>query len=218
MWLSQVFYYQPIKHWLKYLFRRADLAPYLANDGGGTPGSVRRSNGYKRKVLDNPVMNRDHRHQGIIATADGIPCFKNKNASRGVVPVMLRTTMADGVGLNVRNCHMVALCPDQHWTIDPVTGRKKRTKRKTSFLTAIITRMVDELLHLYDTGISVIDWSLPEDDPGRVFNLRAILLYWIGDYPGIAEFSHCATDSTLRFSRISAPFRPVQACWPWMAH
>jgi len=181
------FYYQPMGPWLGDLFRRPDLAPYLANDAVGSPGSVRRSHGYRDKVLDNPVMNQDHRNQGLIATADGIPCFKNKNASRGVVPVMVRTTMQDGIGLDVRNVHMVALCPDQHWVVHPISGRVKRSKRKTGVLTAITTLMADELLHLYDTGVQVIDHSLPLDDVTRVFWLRVMLLYWIGDYPGIAE-------------------------------
>jgi hypothetical protein len=181
------FYYQPMTHWLKDLYRRPDLTPYLVNDAVGQPGSVRRSHGYRAKVLDNPVMNQDHRNQGLIATADGIPCFKNKNAARGVCPVMVRTTMPDGIGLDVRNVHMVALCPDQHWKVHPVSGRIKRAKRKTTVLTAITTLMADELLHLYDTGVHVIDHSLPLDDVTRVFWLRAILLYWIGDYPGIAE-------------------------------
>jgi hypothetical protein len=181
------FYYQPIKHWLKDLFRRPDLAPYLANDALGPPGGVRRSHGYRAKVLTNPVMNKDHRNQALIATADGIPCFKNKNASRGVVPVMLRTTMPDGIGLDVRNVHMVALCPDQHWRVHPESGRKKRSKRKTGFLSAITVVMTDELLYLYETGVMVVDHSLPVDDVTRVFRLFVILLYWIGDYPGIGE-------------------------------
>jgi len=181
------FYYLPIKHWLQDLFRRPDLAPHLANDAVGQPGSVRRSHGYKRKVLDNPIMAQDHRNQALIATADGIPCFKNKNASRGVVPVMLRTTMPDGIGLDVRNVHMVALVPDQHWVVHPESGRKKRSKRKTGFLTAITLVMTDELLHLYETGVMVVDHALPLDDVTRVFRLFVILLYWIGDYPGIGE-------------------------------
>ena len=181
------FYYQPLAPWLQDLYRRPDLAPYLPNDAVGSPGSVRRSNGYRAKVLDNPVMSQDHRNQALIATADGVPCFKNKNAARGVVPVMVRTTMQDGIGLDVRNVHMVALCPDQHWVVHPLSGRIKRSKRKTSVLTAITTLMSDELLHLYDTGAHVIDHSLPLDDVTRVFWLRVMLLYWVGDYPGIAE-------------------------------
>jgi hypothetical protein len=171
------------------LFRRPDLAPYLPNDGwaDAPTGSVRRSFGYQKKVLDNPVMNQDHRNQGLILTADGIPCFKNKNASRGVVPVMARTTMEDALGLNVLNVHMVALVPDQHWEISPITGRKKRIKRKTSVLTCVTTRLTDELLELYETGCWVTDHSLPLGDPLRRFLLRVILLFWIGDYPGIAE-------------------------------
>ena len=132
-------------------------------------------------------MNQDVRNQAIILTADGIPCFKNKNASRGVVPVCARTTMKDALGLNVKYTHLVALCPDQHWVINPATGRKKRSKKKTSFLTAITTRLTDELLTSYTDGVWTLDHSFPEGHPRRLFLLRCILLYWIGDYPGIAE-------------------------------
>ena len=59
------FYYQPVQPWTQDLFRIPDYAQHLANDGGGPPGSVRKSNGYKRKVLDNPVMNQDHRNQEL---------------------------------------------------------------------------------------------------------------------------------------------------------
>jgi hypothetical protein len=99
--------------------------------------------------------------------------------------------MQDGIGLDVRNVHMVALCPDQHWVVHPVSGRKKRSKRKTGFLTAITLVMTDELLHLYETGVMVVDHSLPLDDVTRVFRLFVILLYWIGDYPGIGEAAGC---------------------------
>jgi hypothetical protein len=181
------FYYQPVQHWLQDMFRVPDNAQHLANDGGGPPGSVRKSNGYKRKVLDNPGMNQDHRNQGLIATADNIPCGKNKNSSRGVCPCMVRTTMKDALGLNVVNAHMFALVPDQHWVLNAVSGRLRRQKKKTSWLTAILVRFTDELLWGYHTGFTTIDHSLPRGHARRKFQLHCMLLFWCGDWPGINE-------------------------------
>ena len=91
---------------------------------------MRESFGYKKKILDNPVMNQDERNQGLIATADGIPCAKNKNASRGVCPCMVRTTMKDAIGLNITKAHMFALVPDQHWVLSQITGRLRKKRKK----------------------------------------------------------------------------------------
>jgi hypothetical protein len=181
------FFYQPVQFWLQDMFRTPDNAPHLANDGGGPPGSVRKSHGYKRKVLDNPVMNQDHRNQGLIATADNIPCGKNKNSSRSVCPCMIRTTMKDALGLNIANAHLFALVPDQHWVLNLVTGRLRRKKKKTSWLTCVLVRLVDELLTGYHTGFPTIDHSLPRGHPSRKFMLHVLLLFWCGDWPGINE-------------------------------
>jgi hypothetical protein len=181
------FFYQPVKHWFQDMYRRADIVPHLRNNLPGRPGAVRRSHGYQNKVVNNPVLNQDVRNLGIVGSHDGVPCFKNINGCRGVVPVMLRTCMDERLGLNVRNCHMVALVPDQHWTIDPNTGRARRIRKKTTTLRGVLAVLVDELLALYDTGVPIIDYSLPEGHASRHFMLRAILLYWIADYPGLAE-------------------------------
>ena len=178
---AKTFWYLPIKYWIKDLWKRKDLARHLANDIPGRPGSIRSSRGYQEKVINNPDINEDHRNIGLVATADGIPCFKDKNA-RGVVPCMLRTVMDEELGLNLKNCHLFALIPNYYWHIDPVTNKTVRVNRKTLFLTAATTMLADELLHLYDTGTPVTDFSMPEDSPMRVFNYKAVLLYWYKVY------------------------------------
>ena len=45
----------------------------------------------------------------------------------------------------------------------------------------------DEMEHLYRTGAFVEDFSRDVRDPGRCFLMRVILLFWIGDYPGLGE-------------------------------
>jgi hypothetical protein len=214
---AKTFWYLPVKYWVKDLWRQKGLGRHLANDLPGRPGSVRASRGYRRKVSDNPDMNYDHRNIGVVATADGIPCHKDKNA-RSVVPCMLRTVMDEELGLNLKFCHLFALIPNWYSVYCPHTGKKIRKKRKTSFLTAATTVLADELQWLYSDGTPCIDESSHPDSAGRHFNAKLILLYWyelqcclaelqfclptiecsnlilhyhyrIGDYPGLAEAS-----------------------------
>jgi hypothetical protein len=153
------------------------MARYLANDLPGRPGSVRSSRAYHDKVLNNPAMNRDHRNIGLVGTADGIPCFKDKNA-RTVVPCMLRTVMDDELGLNLKNVHLFGLVPNYYSVYCPDTGKKIRVKKKTSFLTAVTTMLTDELLGLYHEGTAAQDHSQPIDSPLFKFKCRAVLLFW----------------------------------------
>jgi len=44
----------------------------------------------------------------------------------------------------------------------------------------------DDLLFWYE-GKMTVDYNLAEGDPGRNFLLRAVLLFWCGDYPGLGE-------------------------------
>jgi hypothetical protein len=56
-------------------------------------------------------------------------------------------------------------------------------------------RMTDELLVGESTGFPCVDSSRDLDDPARCFNLKCILLFWKGDYPGqgmISGFSHAS--------------------------
>lgn len=174
---AKTFWYLPVRYWVKDLWARPGLGDHLANDIPGRPGSIRRSRGYQAKVSNNPRINQHHRNIGLVATSDGIPCFKDKNA-KSVTPCMLRTVMDEELGLNLKNCHLFALVPNYYTVICPDTGKHLRKNRKTSHLTAATTMLADELLHLYDDGVEVEDCSFPPEHPQRVFTCRVVLLYW----------------------------------------
>jgi hypothetical protein len=50
-----------------------------------------------------------------------------------------------------------------------------------------MTVFVDECLWGETAGFRIIDHSKPLDDPSRVFWLKTILLFWVGDYPGMGK-------------------------------
>jgi hypothetical protein len=52
---------------------------------------------------------------------------------------------------------------------------------------AFMVVFVDELLWGETEGFRTVDHSKPPSDPDRVFWLKVILLYWVGDYPGLAK-------------------------------
>ena len=52
---------------------------------------------------------------------------------------------------------------------------------------AFMTVLVDELLWGETEGFRTVDHSKGLDDPDRVFWLKVILLFWVGDYPGLAK-------------------------------
>jgi hypothetical protein len=52
---------------------------------------------------------------------------------------------------------------------------------------AFMTVFVDELLWGETDGFTTVDHSKPLGDPDRVFQLKVILLFWVGDYPGLAK-------------------------------
>ena len=85
-----------------------------------------------------------------------------------------------------RHIHLAALYPCEYWTIE--NGNWKRNPHKAKTLMPLVYMLVDDLLHWQD-GQYIDDPLLEEDDPRRSFLLRAILLYWVGDYPGQGEVS-----------------------------
>jgi len=52
---------------------------------------------------------------------------------------------------------------------------------------AFMTVFVDELLWGETEGFRTIDHSKDLSDPDRVFWLKVILLFWVGDYPGLEK-------------------------------
>jgi hypothetical protein len=92
------------------LYARVDLVPFLRNDlppESFPPGHMRRSNGWKYKVTENPNINTDGRHLAVTGACDGVPLFKDKNALSGW-PFLLRPCIADGLSTEPAYSHLVA--------------------------------------------------------------------------------------------------------------
>jgi hypothetical protein len=54
---------------------------------------------------------------------------------------------------------------------------------------AFMIVFVDELLWGETKGFRIVDHSKARDDPDRVFWMKVILLFWVGDYMGLGKCS-----------------------------
>ena len=99
--------------------------------------------------------------------------------------------------MKFRFVHMAGLVPAHFWKLTKTKQAFERVERKPSHLCAVMHAIVDDLL-CWEDGQVVEDHSKQENDPERWFTLRALLLYWCGDYPGQGEasgFGHSAMSS-----------------------
>jgi hypothetical protein len=88
---AKMFFFFPLAPYVRSLYARPDLVPYLyadRYDPAEPVGSIRRSRGWKQKMHDNPHMARDHRNLGFVETTDGVPFFKDQR--RGGWPYIIR--------------------------------------------------------------------------------------------------------------------------------
>ena len=76
---AKVFFFFPVASYIRSLFARPDVVTHLYHDPDGRPEShTFRSRGFKKKIIDNPHMNTDHRNLGLVATTDGVPFFDDQ--------------------------------------------------------------------------------------------------------------------------------------------
>lgn len=152
-------------------------------------------------------MNKDRRNQALVGMSDGIPMFRGKH-SRSCVPMALRSAnLPTSLSLKFRHIHLAALYPCEYWGESNEHKEWERVDRKPKSLIPLLFLLVDDLLHWQD-GDYVEDTTLPRDHPDRNFLLRAILLYWCGDYPALAEvsgFVHaCSKNGMCHWCELSA--------------
>ena len=149
------------------------------------------------QVTENPAMAEDARNQAVVGMSDGIPMFRDKD-SRGVTPIALRTAnLPDNLSMMFRHIHLCALYPHEFWRLSEEGSKWERAPKKPSTLSPMLHVLTDELL-FWEDGQTVEDFNKPVLDPDRIFNMRAILLFWCGDYPGLGEataFTHCGTNA-----------------------
>jgi hypothetical protein len=189
-------YYFPIDTWVSSIFRDGHTTAHRQHTVGEfPPGHVRRSRGFFEKVTANPHMNKEPRNQAFVGMADGIPLFRSRKTSLGVVVGALRqANQPDHISKMFGKVHLSFLYPCEYWVEDKKTKAQKLKKAKPSNLSPLILLLVDDLLHWYD-GKIITDYSMAIGDPARDAFIRCILLFWCGDYPGLGEstnFSHAA--------------------------
>jgi hypothetical protein len=150
----QVVFFFPLAPFVRALFGRADLVPYLYNDREAPdlpPGHVTHSRGFKLKVTDNPHMNSDHRNIGLVGTTDGIPFFDDQK--RGAWPFILRVAnLPDGLSTHVSNCHLHLLAACEYWDLDEAANVLRRRVRAPKSLQSHILIIADDLLTAYTDG------------------------------------------------------------------
>ena len=164
---------------MKDTFNRPDIVHKMRNDASnGRSGSLIESHGWKAKMKDNPVMQADVRNLGLIGTADSVPYFSDILA-RGGVPFMLRIgNLCPELQLELRNCHLVGILPNEIQTLDPETGQVLRINKKNSTLYPMLLLLADDLCNLYVHGVDVTDSTKPKGHADRRFVCRVVLLYW----------------------------------------
>ena len=127
----KVIYYIPVEIWLRDLFQRADLAAVLRSDTDPSTfstGSLRRSEGWKSKVTDNPRMSSDPRHAPLVGHADGGPYFKGGEAGAWFF-ILRHASLPEPLLLEQTLAHMPLLISNEHWEDEKGDGAFKKVWR-----------------------------------------------------------------------------------------
>ena len=135
---SHTVHFFPIAAYLQDMFRRPDLSEHMDNrPTDRTPSSsVKRSRGYRDKLLLNEHFNTDHRSQGLVISGDGIPYFgAAAKHSRGAWPIVARcASLPDGLWDRFEFAHLYALEATEHWITNVETGTVQRVRRYIYYL------------------------------------------------------------------------------------
>ena len=125
-----IYYISPM-YWIQDLFLVPDLAANMRNDTDPcvfSPGALRRSEGYRAKVTDNPRMNSDSRHAPLIGMADGAPYFKDRHAGSGWFFILRHAALPEELLLDPSLAHLCLFISGDHYRTDPLTGVTKKTR------------------------------------------------------------------------------------------
>jgi hypothetical protein len=129
----KVVYYLSPEDWLRDLYQRADIAAALDNslDPKNFPkGSLRRSEGWRQKITDNPMMNCDRRHAPLVGMADGAPYFKDRNAGSGWFFLLRHAGLPEELLVDQTLAHMTLFISSEHYEV----GKKGKLLRKRRYV------------------------------------------------------------------------------------
>jgi hypothetical protein len=148
------------------------------------------SNGFHDKVTNNPVMAQESRNQAVIMASDGIPYFKEGNTRKGYPIAMRLANPPDEMGKSSALTHLLGLMSCEYWERSEHTGKAVRVSRSPKSMKPLLYRLADEFHELYHEGFRAIEFSSSAlNEADRIFTLRVVILFWIGDYPGQGEVS-----------------------------
>jgi hypothetical protein len=105
----RIYYFLPCAIYFQDLFMRPDLVDHLRNNTSPQmfpSGHLRRSVGWCQKVLDNPNINDDPRHQAVHLASDGVPLFGDKHFKNGEAIVMRSANLPDYLNIRPEMCHL----------------------------------------------------------------------------------------------------------------
>jgi hypothetical protein len=171
-------YYLPVRHFVRDTFKQVDIVEHLRNDAvGAAPGSMKASRGWAEKMTNNPVMH-GRRDLAFVGMSDGVPYFKDKTKRSGTAAFLQHANLPEGMALQDRNCHMVALQPSVYLSWCPKKKKGVKVHKNPKNQAHLTTVLCDELYDLYVRGVHVTDHSMAEGTPGREFVCRCCLLLW----------------------------------------
>jgi hypothetical protein len=150
----RVLFFFPIAPFVKSLFGRPDLVPFLYHDteDGRPVGHVTRSRGFKHKVLDNPRMNGDQRNLGMVGTTDGVPFFEDQNRG-GWCFVNRVANFPDTLSQHMANVHLHMVAASEYWELDADAGVLRRRVRSPKSLMPHMSILVDDYRAAYIEGV-----------------------------------------------------------------
>ena len=128
----------------------------------------------------------------LAAGCDGIPFHKDKNSSSGWPFVVTAENLPGGAYRKNQHQHIFAVAPSDEIRYD-TNGNTYVYKKDPPSIQCILLMFVDELLAGQDYGFPMRDFSIPRGMPGHHFDLKTILLFFMGDYPGqgkVANMKH----------------------------
>ena len=125
----------------------------------------------------------------ILLPHTGIPVFKDKNSGSANICALRQANLPDELSKRFGEIFCTFVYPHRYWVIDDQTKLPRLQSHAPQNLGPLMVMLVNSLLHWYD-GKMVTDHSKVEGNPSRYFLLRAMLLFWCGDYPGLGEASN----------------------------
>ena len=136
------FFYLPFKYWQQDLFTKKEMIPSMANDLSPEqypPGHVRRSNGWRIKVTENPNIAAHRMNRALTVTTDGVPYFDDQNGQSGWPIVLVDEGLPPSVAKTEEHAHLVALVPTSYWDYSDESKTKLVAKKRLHIHTHIDT-------------------------------------------------------------------------------